>query len=52
MGAAMDRGLVLVMSIWDDHDADMLWLDSTYPKHKTTPGGPRGSCPITSGDPD
>jgi len=52
MGAAMDRGLVLVMSLWDDHEADMLWLDSTYPKDKTAVGGPRGSCATSSGDPD
>lgn len=31
MGDAMVDGMVLVMSIWDDHDANMLWLDSTYP---------------------
>jgi len=24
MGAAMKRGMVLVMSIWDDHDASMV----------------------------
>ena len=31
MGAAMKRGMVLVMSLWDDHDVNMLWLDSNYP---------------------
>lgn len=31
MGKSMDNGMVLVMSIWDDHEANMLWLDSTYP---------------------
>ena len=51
MGEAMDKGMVLVMSLWDDHAADMLWLDSTYPTTKTTPGGPRGTCPTTSGVP-
>merc|ERR1712032_34925 len=25
------NGAVLVMSLWDDHYANMLWLDSTYP---------------------
>merc|ERR1719334_1350909 len=30
----MDRGHVLVMSMWDDHDANMLWLDSDYPLDK------------------
>lgn len=35
MGEAMKNGMVLVMSIWDDHEANMLWLDSTYPITKT-----------------
>jgi len=52
MGAAMKRGMVLVMSLWDDHESDMLWLDSTYPVNKTGAGGPRGSCATSSGDPD
>jgi cellulose 1,4-beta-cellobiosidase len=30
MGEAFDRGVVLVMSLWDDHYADMLWLDSVH----------------------
>ena len=47
----MSKGMVLVMSIWDDHAENMLWLDSNDPKDKTTIGGPRGSCPITSGVP-
>jgi cellulose 1,4-beta-cellobiosidase len=51
MGNAMANGMVLVMSIWDDHAANMLWLDSTYPTDKTSIGGPRGSCDITSGKP-
>ena len=51
MSEALARGVVLVMSIWDDHAANMLWLDSTYPVTKTTPGGPRGSCATTSGAP-
>lgn len=51
MGDAMSNGMVLVMSIWDDHAADMLWLDSTYPTTKTTIGGPRGACATTSGVP-
>jgi len=52
MGQAMKNGMVLVMSLWDDHDADMLWLDSTYPVDKTSWGGPRGSCATTSGKPE
>ena len=51
MGQSLKNGMVLVMSIWDDHDANMLWLDSTYPTDKTTWGGPRGTCDITSGKP-
>jgi len=53
MGQSLERGMVLVMSLWDDHDAHMLWLDSNFPTDKpaTTPGVARGSCPITSGVP-
>jgi cellulose 1,4-beta-cellobiosidase len=52
MGKAMaGDGMVLVMSIWDDHEANMLWLDSTDPPTKTTIGGPRGTCPTTGGKP-
>merc|ERR1739842_204799 len=34
MGESLKRGHVLVMSMWDDHDANMLWLDSDYPLDK------------------
>jgi len=53
MGEALKRGMVLVMSLWDDHYAHMLWLDSSYPLDKppTDPGVTRGSCATTSGDP-
>jgi len=54
MGAALDRGMVLVMSLWDDHDVHMLWLDSDYPLNKSTstPGVARGTCATSSGDPN
>jgi len=52
MSDALGRGMVLVMSLWDDKEAHMLWLDSTYPTSKTAQGGPRGSCPTSSGNPD
>lgn len=39
------------MSLWDDHDANMLWLDSNYPTDSKDPGTYRGKCPITSGVP-
>lgn len=53
MGDAFDAGMVLVMSIWDDHAADMLWLDSNYPTDgdPSTPGIARGTCDAASGDP-
>ncbi|EJD47754.1 hypothetical protein AURDEDRAFT_199638 [Auricularia subglabra TFB-10046 SS5] len=53
MGAAMAKGMVLVLSVWDDHDVNMLWLDSTYPTDQdpTKPGIARGSCSTTSGQP-
>jgi cellulose 1,4-beta-cellobiosidase len=53
MSKAMDNGMVLVMSIWDDHTAKMLWLDSSYPldKDASTPGVARGTCATSSGEP-
>ncbi|KAF1993048.1 glycoside hydrolase family 7 protein [Amniculicola lignicola CBS 123094] len=54
MGASLAKGHVLVMSIWDDHAVNMLWLDSTYPTDKdpSVPGVARGSCPTDSGRPE
>jgi len=53
MAAGMAKGMVLVMSLWDDHYANMLWLDSTYPTDAdpSTPGAARGDCPTSSGSP-
>ncbi|CAE6403024.1 hypothetical protein ACGC1H_001085 [Rhizoctonia solani] len=53
MGKAFDNGMVLVMSIWDDHAANMLWLDSNYPvgADASQPGVARGTCATTSGVP-
>jgi cellulose 1,4-beta-cellobiosidase len=51
MGESMDRGHVLVMSLWDDHYVNMLWLDSTYPTDGKTYGDVRGPCDIDSGLP-
>ncbi|KAF8596977.1 glycoside hydrolase family 7 protein [Ceratobasidium sp. AG-I] len=53
MGKAFDNGMVLVMSIWDDHAANMLWLDSIYPVggSASSPGVERGACATTSGVP-
>merc|ERR1711912_205145 len=49
---AIDAGVVLVMSLWDVHYANMLWLDSTYPTDGSQPGSYRGACSIDSGAPE
>ncbi|KAJ6476502.1 exoglucanase-like protein 1 precursor [Mycena vitilis] len=53
MSKAASAGMVLVMSIWDDHAANMLWLDAPYPPNKSpsAPGVTRGSCSASSGAP-
>jgi len=53
MGESLARGMVLVLSLWDDHDVHMLWLDSNFPttSDPSTPGVPRGNCSVDSGDP-
>ena len=43
MGESLKRGMVLVMSLWDDHAVNMLWLDSSYPTDQIgKPGVARG----------
>ncbi|KAK7063511.1 glucanase [Favolaschia claudopus] len=53
MSQAASAGMVLVMSIWDDHAANMLWLDAPYPptKDASSPGVSRGTCSPSSGAP-
>lgn len=52
MGKALAGDMVLVMSVWDDHAVNMLWLDSTFPTDQAgQPGVDRGACPTTSGVP-
>ncbi|KAK4223144.1 glycoside hydrolase [Podospora fimiseda] len=52
LNAALRVPMVLVMSIWDDHYSNMLWLDSSYPPEKAgLPGGDRGPCSQDSGVP-
>ncbi|OTB01634.1 glycoside hydrolase family 7 protein [Hypoxylon sp. CI-4A] len=52
LNTALGLPMVLVMSIWDDHYANMLWLDSSYPPEKAgEPGGDRGDCAQDSGVP-
>merc|ERR1712048_1485839 len=48
---ALEKGVVLVMSLWDDHFANMLWLDSIYPTDSSDPTNYRGSCSKDSGVP-
>merc|ERR1712203_367890 len=47
MGEALDRGMVLVMSLWDDTKVNMLWLDAAYPTDVAPDklGVLRGPCP-------
>merc|ERR1719464_1537734 len=47
MGQSLDRGHVLALSLWDDVEVNMLWLDSVYPVNepKEKPGVWRGNCP-------
>jgi len=50
---AFTNGAVLVMSFWDDHYANMLWLDSQYPLDSdpiADKGSYRGPCSKTSGN--
>jgi cellulose 1,4-beta-cellobiosidase len=51
--AGVAAPMVLVMSLWDDHYSNMLWLDSTYPTDASAdePGKGRGSCETSSGVP-
>ncbi|KIK52078.1 carbohydrate-binding module family 1 protein [Collybiopsis luxurians FD-317 M1] len=51
MGTALNDGMVLVLSLWDDYAVNMLWLDSTYPTDGTKPGDFRGTCATSSGVP-
>jgi len=53
MDEALTKGMVLVLSLWDDHDVGMLWLDSDYPTDAdpSKPGVARGTCDQHSGDP-
>jgi len=53
MSKALAQGMVLVMSLWDDHNSNMLWLDSTFPvdADPDSPGKGRGTCDTTSGAP-
>ena len=53
MGEALNRGMTLVMSIWDDFATNMLWLDGDFPltDDRNKPGVQRGPCARDSGYP-
>lgn len=49
MGQGFQKGMVLAMSVWDDFEANMLWLDGEkYPldKDPSQPGIARGECTL------
>jgi cellulose 1,4-beta-cellobiosidase len=51
IGEALKRGMVLVMSMWDDIAFDMNWLDSYDTKlDPSKPGVRRGTCDPKDGD--
>ncbi|EFP80732.1 uncharacterized protein PGTG_06688 [Puccinia graminis f. sp. tritici CRL 75-36-700-3] len=52
MGQAMKNGMVLVMSIMDDKEDKMQWLDGIYPPNGSADkyGVKRGPCDPNSGD--
>jgi len=53
MGEAMKRGMVLTLSMWDDHEVGMIWLDAKdpYPVPDGKKGAARGTCSQGSGNP-
>jgi len=51
MGKVLDRGMVLVLSLWDDYMTGMTWLDASS-KRNGHPGYARGPCPRGSGKPE
>jgi len=51
LGQALDAGMVLAVSIWDDSQTNMRWLDSDYPNGVdpyTNAGVRRGPCASTA----
>jgi cellulose 1,4-beta-cellobiosidase len=52
MGEALDRGMVLVISMWDDIAVSMNWLDSYMGDDPSAPGALRGPCDPADGEPE
>ncbi len=46
MGEALKRGMVLVMSLWDDYGTHMKWMDGVFPPgaDPNQPGVAKGPC--------
>jgi cellulose 1,4-beta-cellobiosidase len=54
MGEALDRGLVLALSLWDDGATEMRWLDSCFPAEEepgSRLGVTRGPCDGSTSNP-
>jgi len=53
MGDALDRGLVLALSLWDDGATEMRWLDSKFPADEAPGrlGLERGPCDGSTSNP-
>jgi len=49
MGKALERGMVLIFSIWEDNGSGMQWLDGVT-GDVSQPGNLRGPCNATSGE--
>merc|ERR1712091_785098 len=49
MGEALDRGMVLVISMWDDIAVNMNWLDAYMGDDSSAPGALRGPCNLDDG---
>lgn len=55
MGSATGKPMVLVLSVWDDQYANMLWLDGEkYPLERSAsePGVARGTCAVDGSKPE
>merc|ERR1711937_1036050 len=53
MGDALNRGMVLVISLWDDIAVNMNWLDSVMEgDDPSAPGAKRGPCDPADGRPE
>ena len=52
MGEALDRGMVLVISMWDDIAVSMNWPGSYMGDDASALGALRGPCNLDDGKPD